>query len=95
MEMAWNALEKKSPHSNHESRQESFEQHRERMRIFRRSHDFAEHIKHQKAPSSYPAKIKPVAPESYKLLSTLLIIGYVLNLIQEQSTVLLPKNWQN
>jgi hypothetical protein len=33
--------------------------------------------------------------ESHKLLLTLLMTGFVLNLIQERGTILLPKNWQN
>jgi hypothetical protein len=41
------------------------------------------------------ARTDPVTPESYNLLITLLIIGYLLNLIQERGTVLLPRNWQN
>ena len=95
MEMAWNALGKESSHSTHWSHQDSFEQHLERMRIFRKSHDLAEQNKCSRAPGAPHARIEPEAPEFHKLLTTLLITGYVLNLIQERGTILLPRNWQN
>jgi hypothetical protein len=53
------------------------------------------HNECSRTPVVYYAKIEPVIPESYKLWITLLIIGYVLNLIQERGTILLPRNWQN
>ena len=76
-------------HPNQESRQDSFEQHLERMRIFRQSHDPED----PPAPGT-PPRIKP-ASEAHKLLSPLLIIGYILNLVHERGAVLLPRNWQN
>ncbi len=95
MEMAWNAPGKESPHSNHWSHQDSFEQHLERMRIFRKSHDLIDQNKYSRAPGSPHTMIDPEAPEFHKLLQTLLTAGYVLNLIQERGTILLPRNWQN
>jgi hypothetical protein len=95
METVWNTFGKKKPHSNHESIQESFEQHLERMKIFRKSHNLAKPGECSRTLGTPHTKIEPVAPEVRKLLITLLIIGYVLNLIHERGTVVLPQNWQN
>ena len=95
MESAGKTFGKERSHSNHESHQDSFEQHLERMRIFRKSHDLAESKKSSGAPDTPHAKIEPVTPESRELLSTLLLAGYVLNLINERGTVVLSRNWQN
>ena len=95
MEIVWNTYGKKPPPSDHESSQESFELHLERMRIFRKDHDPAEPNKHLRAPGTPNAKKEPAAPEYQKLLLTLLKIGYVLKLVHERGTVLLPRNWQN
>ena len=46
-------------------------------------------------PSPSNAKTEPEASESHKILLTLLKISYVLNLIRERGTVLLPRNCQN
>lgn len=74
---------KEWPHFNHESFQESFEEHLERMKIFREAHDLADSRK------------SPGAPESLEILTALQLTGYVLNLIRERGTILLPRNWQN
>ncbi len=95
MEILRNTRGNEQSPSSHESYQESFKQHLESMRIFRRSHEFAERNGCSRALGTPRAKIEPVAPEFYKLLPTLLIIGYVLNLIHERGTVILPRNWQN
>lgn len=95
MEMSWEDLGKKTLPSKHESQQESFEQHLECMRIFRKSHDLAEQNKCSRALGTPHAKIELASPEFPKLLLTLLMISYVLNLIHERGTVLLPRNWQN
>lgn len=95
MEMVWHALAKDSSPSNHQSHQDSFEQHLERMSIFRKSHDLAEPDKYSKALGTPHAQIESAAAEFHKLLLTLLIISYILNLIHERGTVLLPRNWQN
>ena len=95
MEMAWDALGKKTSPSKHKSQQDSFEQHLERMRIFRKSHNLAEQNKYSRELGTPHAKIEPASPEFQKLLLTLLMTGYVLNLIHERGTILLPRNWQN
>lgn len=95
MESAGKAFGKERSHSNYESRQDSFEQHLERMRVFRKSHDLAESKKSSGAPDASHARIEPGAPESHELLSTLLLTGYILNLINERGTVVLSRNWQN
>ena len=95
MESAGETFGKEKSHSNHESRQDSFEQHLERMRTFRKAHDLAESKKTSGTPDASHARIEPVAPESRELLSKLLLAGYVLHLINERGTVTLPQNWQN
>jgi len=80
-------------HSSNESLQESFEQHLERMKIFRKSHDLAESRKSSGAPDVFHARIEPPVPHEF--LSTLLITGYILNLINEHGTAVLSRNWQN
>ena len=95
MEIVWNNFGKEKTHSNYESRQDSFEQHLERMKKFRRSHYLAKSKECLRASGAPNAKVEPEAPEPQKLLSILLLIGYVLNLIHERGTVVLPQNWQN
>jgi hypothetical protein len=51
--------------------------------------------KYSKAHSTPHAKIEPSSPELRNLLLTLLTTGYILKLINERGTVLLPRNWQN
>ncbi len=95
MEILQNTHGNEESPSSHDSCQGSFKQHLESMGIFRRSHEFTEHNGCSKALGTPHAKIEPVAPEFHKLLPTLLIIGYILNLIHERGTVILPRNWQN
>jgi hypothetical protein len=73
---------------------ETFEQHMERMRRFRRLHDLAGHNKSTRISSIPPVEANPAA-EPPEIRPSLLKIGYILNLIQKRGTVLLPRNWQN
>jgi hypothetical protein len=83
LETAWNTFGKEPPPSKRDNRQEEFEQHCERMKLFRKSHD----------PAHTGAEALP--PEYQQLLSTLRMVSYILNLVREQSAVTLPQNWQN
>jgi hypothetical protein len=95
METVWNNFGKEPRPSDHESNQESFELHTQRMKIFQKDHGPAEPNKHLKAPSTPYVKKEPAASEYQKILVTLLSIGYILRLVQERGTALLPRNWQN
>ena len=95
MEILRNTCGSEPPPANDQSCPDSFKQHLDHMKIFRRCHDFAEHNEYSKALFTFDANIEPVAAEFHKLWLTLLKIGYVLNLIHERGTVLLPRNWQN
>ena len=67
----------------------TFEEHNERMKAFRRAHQASNDI----GARDYHGSISP--KELRKILPPLKNMGYLLNLIQERSTVILPENWQN
>jgi hypothetical protein len=95
MEIVWNNFGKEPPTSDHESSQELFELHTERMKIFRKDHDPAEPNKPSRASSTPHIKKEPAVPEYQTILVTSLRIGYVLRLVRERGITLLPRNWQN
>jgi hypothetical protein len=68
--------------------QDSFEQHFRRMKEFRMIHDS---LKTNKSPETH-TEAEPV-PDN--LLPALAKFGYVLDIICERGTLLLPRNWQN
>ena len=72
---------------------ETFAQHLERMRRFRRLHDLAGDNNPGTAGTS-PTESDPAA-NTCRLPPSLQAAGYILKLIQERGTLLLPRNWQN
>lgn len=73
----------------------SFEAHRELMRKFRLSHPPPGPGESPGTPENRHAATESVTPEWHRTLPMLLKFGYVLNLIRERGTPLLPRNWQN
>ena len=72
----------------HGGTRDLFAEHKRRMTEFRRAH----------APLRNTADRESGEPreaESILLLPALQMFGYVLNLIRERGTILLPRNWQN
>ena len=74
------------------NQQDTFEQHDQRMRMFRKSHELIRYANYLRAES-----LKQASPPTdlQKLLPSLMKIGYLLSLVKERDSVLLPKNWQN
>ena len=95
MEIVWNNSGKEPLPPEHVSSQESSEPYPAFMRIFPKYHDSAGSNKHLRVPGTPHVKKEPATPEYRKILLTLMRISYVLKLIHECGTVLLPRNWQN
>ena len=95
MKTVWNSYRNEQPYSNHMSSRESFEQHDERMRIFRRTHDLAQYAKRTTALCDTPTRIELIRPKSGRDLLILLHLRYVLKLVHANRTVILPRNSQN
>ena len=96
MATAWNDFQNEPSPASNKRHQESFEQHVERMKMFQKSHGPIKPSKQPRAPDDIThAKAEEVLPELHELMPALIITGYVLELVQECGTVMLPRNWQN
>ena len=74
--------------AGYQTHRETLEECLERVRSFQKACDPDKPGQHPPAPDMINAEIQNILPNLAK-------IGYLLNLIQERGTVLLPPNWQN
>ena len=95
MKTKWGGSGNEQSHSNHNRSRGSFEQHVERMRAFRRAHDFTQYAGSTTTPHNTAIKPDIRRVESSKNLLALLRLRSLLRLIHTNGTVMLPKNWQN
>ena len=78
-----------------QQRQETFAENIERVSTFQEDYDASPRGHNPAALSPAKGDASAAATEFQAILPTLVKIGYLLNLIHQRSTVLLPENWQN